>query len=116
MRVIFQTPPVPNITVRRPDGTTAKGSLSFVARLFEPGESIPPPYHAERLSQWRKTNGSPGGSVRQRFPASYEAPPGIDIAPLGIVPADVLKDLPEEALIALTWHLAYDELVPARGS
>lgn len=116
MRVIFQTPPVPNITVERPDGTKAKGSLSFFARVFDPGESIPPNIHAEPLSQWRKAHGSPDGSIHQRFPANFEAPGGIELTRMGVVPAHVLKSLPEDALIALTWHLQYDESVPARGS
>lgn len=113
MRVIFQTPPTPNITVRKPDGTKARGRLYFSVRLFDPGETIPPDCVAEPLSQWRKNNGSPDGSIRQRVPLNLE---GTDLPRVGVVPAGVLKPLPEDALIGLTWHLAYDEFVPARGS
>jgi len=113
MRVIFQTPPVPNITVRRPDGSKARGRLYFSARLFDPGEAIPRDAVAEPLSQWRKNNSSPDGSIRQHVPLNLE---GAVLPPVGVVPADVLKGLPEDALIALTWHLAYDEFVPARAS
>jgi len=114
MRVIFETQPVPNVTVRKRDGTKAKGRLSFSARLFDPGEVIPPSYVPEPLSRWRKNNGSANGSISQRCPANILE--STNVSRVGVVPASVLKDLPEDALIALTWRLAYDENVPAGGS
>ncbi len=114
MRVIFETQPVPNVTVRKPDGTKAKGRLSFSARVFDPGEAIPPRFVPEPLSRWRENNGSADGSIRQHCPADIIE--GINVSHVGVVPASVLKDLPDDALIALTWRLSYDENVPARAS
>lgn len=105
MRVLFSAPAIPNVTQRLANGQSVRGSLQFRATLWDPGERVDDGHHAELLSTWRRDSFTqPDGSMRVPVsPASVAD--GSGALPAAIIPAELLRDVPDDARLEVSWNL-----------
>ncbi len=107
MKVLFATPPIPGASWTRPDRSLARGRLSFVARVFQPGEVIPPGNHPFPMADWRRTSLAPDGSLRMPSPdeTTRVAGGGANRVSGVVVPKALLDTIRDDELLAVEWAL-----------
>lgn len=103
MRVLFATEAIPGVVMTKPDGRVSRGSVTFVARVFDPGERVPGGHDAHRMAIWRRSTLSSDGSLRTSAPTFMQSPHGP--IPAAVVPKEFLDPLSDDDLLAIEWAL-----------
>jgi hypothetical protein len=85
----------------QPNGKRVSGSARCLARIVQASESDEPA-SCVRVRDWRSGDQFRDGAIRH-------APPDALHTDAAIIPEDVIRSLPEDALLALTW-----EFIPGR--
>lgn len=105
MRVIFETPPIAGVSQQIPNGLRIQGFAKFFATAYDPGEAVPPNTNPPTMGAWRRDPYTqPDGSMRVTPPADIVPPTGT-VMPHVVIPAAVLRDLPDDARLTLTWRV-----------
>lgn len=100
MRVVFETPPVFDVTQTLPNGKRYSGKALFRATLYAPDEKIPEGVLHPTVARWRATSLQIDGSLQIRAPQSMVGPVPI---PAAVIPAAVISSLPGDHLLTVEW-------------
>lgn len=105
MRVILETAPIAGVTQQIPNGLRVEGFARFIATVYDPGEAVPPNTDPPLMSAWRRDPFTrPDGSMRIGPAVNLVPPPGV-VIPDVVIPAALLRDLPDDARLTLTWRV-----------
>lgn len=105
MRVILETSPIAGVVQQVPNGPRIEGFARFIATVYDPGEPVPPNTKPPLMSAWRRDPFTqPDGSMRVS-PAVNLVPPAGVVIPHIVIAAALLRDLPDDARLALTWRV-----------
>lgn len=106
MRVIFRTPPIPNVTLKVPNGPSIRGYAYFVAKVYEPGETVAEGERPKPMSAWRRDSFTrPDGSMHVPS-APYASTPDGEKIPAAVIPAAVLNALLDDTLLVVRWGVS----------
>jgi hypothetical protein len=96
-RVLLEMPPVPAVMKQR-DGPDVSGIATCRVDLIESADNAFGADFPESVRSLRKTRLAPDGSLRSKPPEQL-----MTTAAEAIVPSDLLRSLPDDALIAFRW-------------
>jgi hypothetical protein len=106
VRIIYRIPPIPGAVMEVPNGPTLRGFADFFVTVYEPGEAIPPGPDPKPMSVWRHDPSTAADGSMRVSPAPFlKAAPGV-VIPDVVIPSSVLNDLPDDALLNLSWRVS----------